>query len=114
MRRLLLPRSSRRGATWLAMMASERISRDPDRLLGPRNELVVPRRTGPPIGLLRTVSSLQQKECRGSGTITPYPLTALDGPDCSPAVGVARIRLLDPHAFAVWAIGALQASHWPR
>jgi len=35
--------------------------------------------TMPPVGLLPTVSSLQQKERRESGTIPPYPLTALDG-----------------------------------
>jgi len=53
--------------------------------------------------LHHSVSSLQQKECEGSGTIPAYPLTALDGqtvPQQSESRGSGFLTLT-PHLRAI-------------
>ena len=55
--------------------------------LGGLNQEVVPIRTAPTIGLQRTVSPLQQKECPVPGTMPPYPLIALDAQNVPQQLG---------------------------
>ena len=62
--------------------------------LGGLNQEVVPIRTAPTIGLQRTVSPLQQKECPVPGTMPPYPLIALDAQNVPSSSGRAISLLL--------------------